>query len=349
MAPPPSANAPSLVLRAAIASKTPWEACKGCRNPGSFNNAGIFVLFALLGLGMVCGSLWFFFHARNGGFVYHEGDWEDYKSTVLRKKGPDGKTIVSSRATTRWGGTEKMSADEEKNRWAAMSVVAKDDKGRKGILAKRGWGGTHAYTYADDFTNYDGNRAMTEASPSVAGWMPPQDKKKKTKTKSKANPQPVPGAWDIDLEANRGHHNKRYKDRDVASYAKERSARVGGMNRSADGSHFDPSGSEISSNSGHGDPRHHRAEKKALDDAERMERQWRREAQRAAASLAKEDRSATSSPTKKQGLQRGGAGSRTPSPQKRRAAASGNYSFSQPSEGSREPKTSYYDAYRPRK
>ncbi|KAF3936276.1 hypothetical protein ABW19_dt0206872 [Dactylella cylindrospora] len=56
-------------------------------------STGIIVIFALLGGGMAL-SVWWFFQKR-GGFVWKEDDWDDYKSSVLRRKGPDGKTISS--------------------------------------------------------------------------------------------------------------------------------------------------------------------------------------------------------------------------------------------------------------
>ncbi|PSK58593.1 Tryptophan synthase [Elsinoe australis] len=360
--PTSSANeGPSLVARAAATSVTPWQKCRGCKSPDSINNKFYFALFAILGVGLVVGSIWFFFFAKNGGFQYEEGDFEDYKTVVLRRKGPDGKSMASSKSCRSMKtGMTKSEENWEQAKWAAMSVVARDEKGRKGIMAARGWGGTHSYTYRDDFTNYDGDRryAMTEVGslpdydmPVIGGGK--KDKKKSSSSKTKT--KPVPGAWDIDLEANRhsgnGHHGKRYKDRDVRSYAKEKPAKVGGMNRAADGSHMDFSGSEISSSNsgvGGGRHRHDRAEKRVLTEAERMERQWRREARRAARDLAREGESAGSSrngsPVKGAGLQRGGAGGawRTPSPTKKRQGT--EYRFSKPES---EPRESYLNAYRP--
>ncbi|PLB40263.1 uncharacterized protein BDW47DRAFT_93702 [Aspergillus candidus] len=52
----------------------------------------------------VLAAIWFFFWAKNGGFVWRKGDWEDYKSTVLRRKGPDGRTLSNATKSTRLGG-----------------------------------------------------------------------------------------------------------------------------------------------------------------------------------------------------------------------------------------------------
>jgi hypothetical protein len=76
----------------------------GTINPYAVNNSGVLALFALLSAGLVLTSIWFFFWAKNGGFVFREGDWEDYKSTVLRRKDKDGRTLSNATKTTDLGG-----------------------------------------------------------------------------------------------------------------------------------------------------------------------------------------------------------------------------------------------------
>ncbi|OCL00050.1 uncharacterized protein K441DRAFT_652412 [Cenococcum geophilum 1.58] len=76
----------------------------GSQPANAINNQGFQALFALIGAGMVLGSIWFFFWAKNGGFKWRESDWDDYKSTVLRRKGPDGKTLSNATKSTRLGG-----------------------------------------------------------------------------------------------------------------------------------------------------------------------------------------------------------------------------------------------------
>jgi len=49
-------------------------------------------------------GIWFFFWAKNGGFYFKEGDWEDYKSTILRRKGPNGTTLSGATPSTNLGG-----------------------------------------------------------------------------------------------------------------------------------------------------------------------------------------------------------------------------------------------------
>ena len=82
---------------------------------------------------MVLASIWFFFWAKNGGFHFQEGDWSDYKSTVLRRKGPDGRTLSNATKSTKLGGS--TIAGTQHYKWAkqaARSVVSKDEKGAEG-------------------------------------------------------------------------------------------------------------------------------------------------------------------------------------------------------------------------
>ncbi|KAF1985489.1 hypothetical protein K402DRAFT_394826 [Aulographum hederae CBS 113979] len=76
----------------------------GAKPATDFNNAGFLALFALIGAGMTVATIWFFFWAKNGGFKWRKHDWDDYKSTVLRRKGPDGKTLSNATKSTKLGG-----------------------------------------------------------------------------------------------------------------------------------------------------------------------------------------------------------------------------------------------------
>ncbi|KAF2431565.1 hypothetical protein EJ08DRAFT_659874 [Tothia fuscella] len=77
----------------------------GVRDPTKLNN-GIFLgLFATVGALMVLASIYFFFIAKNGGFQrIKKEDWDDYKTTVLRRKGPNGTTLSNATKSTRLGG-----------------------------------------------------------------------------------------------------------------------------------------------------------------------------------------------------------------------------------------------------
>ena len=89
---------------AAQQPSTKYEPGSGAVDPHHIDNRGFFALFALIGVGLVLGGIWFFFWAKNGGFRFRKGDWEEYKSTVLRRKGPNGTTLSGATRTTRLGG-----------------------------------------------------------------------------------------------------------------------------------------------------------------------------------------------------------------------------------------------------
>lgn len=106
---------------------------KGTYNPNDINNRGIFALFALLAAGLVLTSIWFFFWAKNGGFHFKEGDWEEYKSTVLRRKGPNGTTLSNATKSTELGGGSVVAASEIKEEEdAESSFLKKGKRARKG-------------------------------------------------------------------------------------------------------------------------------------------------------------------------------------------------------------------------
>ena len=90
--------------RSLLVPRTTVDPSAGTIPPEYFNNKGIQALFALIGASFVIGAIWFFFWAKNGGFTWHKGDWDDYKSTVLRRKGPNGTTLSNATKSTRLGG-----------------------------------------------------------------------------------------------------------------------------------------------------------------------------------------------------------------------------------------------------
>lgn len=96
----------TLAARSTSSTTTAGVSAKGSGaiSPGSINMQGMLALFAILGAAFVVASIWFFFWAKNGGFVWRRGDWDDYKSTVLRRKGPDGRTLSNATKSTRLGG-----------------------------------------------------------------------------------------------------------------------------------------------------------------------------------------------------------------------------------------------------
>jgi hypothetical protein len=326
--------------------------------PESISNPAIFALFALVGVAMIVASLWFFFWAKNGGFQWRENDWEEYKSTVLRRKGPDGRTLSNATKSTKLGdgtiaGTQHYAWEKE----MARSVVGRDEKGRKGILGRRGWGGTHSVFYDDGYQteSFATRTVITDEMSELRSNADTEEREK---------------------------HSRRYRDRDVQDYKKERPARVGGINRVADGSHFDYTNSErsdiltetvISDSSTHhlldkpsakddaARREKERAERKAREEVARMERRWKREAEEAAAMLARENQRPAPALSRKSALpsssrplsskQHGNSAYREVSPRKR------DFSYQPGPESeilstayteSVSDRPSYYDRYRPR-
>lgn len=159
---------------------------QGTVDPKSIKMQGLMALFALIGAAFVLGGIWFFFWAKNGGFVWRKGDWEDYKSTVLRRKGPDGRTLSNATKSTKLGGG---------------SVVGYSDDG---------------YTYTDETGTY------TETATTISDEKP---QKKKRNFREKL------------LRRNKDERWEGEADDDMRAYREEKPARIGGMNREADGTY----------------------------------------------------------------------------------------------------------------
>ncbi|OQD70271.1 hypothetical protein PENDEC_c025G04369 [Penicillium decumbens] len=100
----PSSTLHNLVARSKTTSSSKIAYGQGTVNPTHIKMQGLMALFALIGAAFVIAAIWFFFWARNGGFVWRKGDWDDYKSTVLRRKGPDGRTLSNATKSTKLGG-----------------------------------------------------------------------------------------------------------------------------------------------------------------------------------------------------------------------------------------------------
>lgn len=108
--PPPDIDLVALGPRVAGAillardEKAPDNRGAGSIDPTEINNNAIFALFGIIGAAFVLVGIWFFFWAKNGGFYFQEDDWDDYKSTVLRRKGPNGTLLSGATPTTNLGG-----------------------------------------------------------------------------------------------------------------------------------------------------------------------------------------------------------------------------------------------------
>lgn len=126
------------LLRKKDASPSPqagFDPSAGSIPPNAINNKGILALFALIGVGLVLSSIWFFFWAKNGGFVFRQGDWEEYKSTVLRRKGPNGTTLSGATKTTELGGGSVVGSDGSFSLDGEAAYVKATEKAKR---ARRG-------------------------------------------------------------------------------------------------------------------------------------------------------------------------------------------------------------------
>jgi hypothetical protein len=178
-------NTHTLFSRDATTTKPSYG--QGTIDPQSIKMQGLMALFAIIGAAFVLGGIWFFFWARNGGFVWRQGDWDEYKSTVLRRKGPDGKTLSNATKSTKLGGG---------------SIVGKG--------------------YTDDGYSYtDGS--YTETATTVTEEKPRRKRFRDAKEKL--------------LRRNKQEQWEGADDADVRAYREEKPARIGGMNREADGTY----------------------------------------------------------------------------------------------------------------
>lgn len=195
--------------------------------PSNLPNKAIFVLFALIGVGFVLTGIWFFFWAKNGGFYFRENDWDDYKSTVLRRKGPNGTTLSGATASTDLGGGSVVHGEKNgRSRWGR-----KDKKG-----GKRGREASLYKDFEDESSTLNGSEL------SDLKWKEDvRSKAKKEKKKSRFG---------------RGETQDRNLDEEemdvgvadtIRAYRHEKPARVGGLNKEADGSAFDGSTQDGSS------------------------------------------------------------------------------------------------------
>ncbi len=169
--------------------------------PNAINMKGIQALFALIGASFVICGIWFFFWAKNGGFRWRKGDWDDYKSTVLRRKGPDGKTLSNATKSTRLGGGSVVASgysDEGTETMTELSSEAPIIKEKRG--AKKGG---------------------KKAGKGLRGGGGGGDVAKENK-KAQHQRQQKEERWEGGF------------DNDVRAYRHEKPAKVGGLNRDSD-------------------------------------------------------------------------------------------------------------------
>ncbi|KAM5356424.1 hypothetical protein ACJ41O_003070 [Fusarium nematophilum] len=182
----------------------------GSFDPHDINNVGFFVLFALIGVAFVATGIWFFFWAKNGGFQFKETDWDDYKSTVLRRTGPNGTVLSNATRPTNLGGGSvyKDVADDDNQ------TVVTEGTALSGITAG-----------ASDIGAREKRRRKQEKRD--------RERAKKGKKTSKSRFVGEEGVEDEGAE--------REAKKELRSYRHEKAARVGGLNKESEGSQWDGS------------------------------------------------------------------------------------------------------------
>ena len=256
-------EAASRTLIARSASTKTYTPGKGAINPDTIHNGGLMALFALLGAAFVLTAIWFFFWAKNGGFHWRKGDWEDYKSTVLRRKGPDGRTLSNATKSTKLGGG---------------SILHPRYRSESGGMDSM----SYTYTYTDGTGttyltekpqgNKDGmktNKKNDAKSVFTAGtnWKRKlQDKLHKQQRQRQPRDEEA-SCWEAGDDDHR-EPRRNNDDDDVLAYRTEKPARVGGMNRKADGTYHTSDYDSSYFSQGHAKDHHHRRDFSFARDSE---------------------------------------------------------------------------------
>lgn len=212
----------------------------GILHPGDINNKFIFVLFGLLGVGIVCTGIWFFFWAKNGGFYFKKDDWDDYKSTVLRRKGPNGTTLSGATTETDLGGGSVYKDIDEGTEITGITGGVSDIVGREKRRRRREQK-EREKEREKERRREEKRRAKDEKKASRS-----RDSKAADAAAAAASSKRKVGddgaVIDEDAEAEAAEYLRNYRH--------ERPARVGGLNRESDASTWD--GSTNPSESSHG-------------------------------------------------------------------------------------------------
>lgn len=207
----------------------------GVLHPNQINNKFMFVLFGLIGAAFICIGIWFFFWARNGGFYFKESDWEDYKSTVLRRKGPNGTTLSGATTETDLGGGSVYKDLDDINTEYDNSTVITGTTGITGIT-----GGV------SDIAGRERRRKKREQKEREKERRREEKRREKEEKKRSKGANRKVGAdgavIDEDAEAQAAEYLRNYRH--------EKPARVGGINKESDASTWDGSTNPTESSRG---------------------------------------------------------------------------------------------------
>lgn len=203
----------------------------GVLDPHDISNVGFFVLFALLGLAFVVAGIWFFFWARNGGFYFKQTDWDDYKTAVLRRRGPNGTLISGATESTNLGG-------------GSVYKDVADDDGKTTITESTGLSGITAG--ASDIAAREKREEKR-----VKRQRERDARKKHDKKRSEVSSGTGASEYDEKQQQQRRRVGEDGEVQDevaemqardeLRNYRHEKAARVGGLNKQSEGSSWDGS------------------------------------------------------------------------------------------------------------
>ncbi|ESZ95816.1 hypothetical protein SBOR_3833 [Sclerotinia borealis F-4128] len=181
-------------------------------------NKFVFVVIGLIGAAFVITGIWFFFIAKNGGFIFHENDWDDYKSTVLRRRGPNGTTLSGASEATDLGGGSVVHGEKKRSTWGR-----KNKKSKKGGSGMEKYKDTRYKDYNEEESSVGTQSEVTYSDMSEVNYPRKEKKNKKSRLRG-GDLGEVPESEIGDDVA------------DLRAYRHEKPARVGGMNRESESS-----------------------------------------------------------------------------------------------------------------
>ncbi|KAI0999628.1 hypothetical protein K3495_g8567 [Podosphaera aphanis] len=200
---------------------TPLHPGDGVTPPDSIPNLFVFIVFGLIGAGCVCTALWFFFVADNGGFQFKETDWDDYKSSVMSRIGPNGTILSRSTKSSKLGLDSTIYDEKSSSAW-----------GRKKKRSKK-------YSDFDEMSSQTassfGKSEISSKMTVVSDLSQSTYREKRRRKKNKARRGPGSTIGTIDEEMSDCVAD------DLIAYRHEKPARVGGLNKESDASAFDGS------------------------------------------------------------------------------------------------------------
>lgn len=215
---------------------------RGVIEPHSINNNAVFAIFGIIGAALVLVGIWFFFWARNGGFYFKEGDWDDYKSTVLRRKGPNGTTLSGATTfTDLGGGSVYKDVDDATTTVTASSAPLRHHSRRS----------KHRDYEKDDDGTTEVSTALTGITGGVSDVSGRERRKRKREAKERERLRRRERSRNHEKSGEGKHSSRRRVGADgllideeaeqaaeeqLRAYRHERPARVGGINKESDSS-----------------------------------------------------------------------------------------------------------------